>query len=192
VDDNGNVIDIHRKMSIREMVEHPPPSRGPESPPRPSGAPGRQPEPVQAAPERREAVGDPESFDPDSADYKAYGWASNKTQPSLRVILRNGAECYLPYADLEPAAYPGGCEFVPSAPGRTGCVIILRLGGRGAPFVVIIEGLRLRRVWELICGHRTAWIHEAPAATRFQSDTEPVIRSITFKPVLAEAAEVGR
>src|SRR5262245_61357111 len=36
--------------------------------------------------------GGPEFFDPESADYKAFGWAGNKTLPSLIIILKNGTE----------------------------------------------------------------------------------------------------
>ena len=50
-------------------------------------------------------------------------------------------------------------------------------------FLVIIEGLRLRRVWELILGHQTPWIHELPADAPFCNDNDPVIRSITIKEV---------
>jgi hypothetical protein len=41
-------------------------------------------------------------------------------------------------------------------------------------------------MWELIIGHRTPWIHELPTAVNFARDDEPVIRSITFKPIPAE------
>ncbi|HZW29711.1 MAG TPA: hypothetical protein VFF52_03335 [Isosphaeraceae bacterium] len=55
----------------------------------------------------------------------------------------------------------------------------------------MIEGLRLRRVWELIMGHQTPWIHELPADAPFLGDNDPVIRSITFKEVLQPAALAG-
>ena len=60
--------------------------------------------------------------------------------------------------------------------------------GCGSPgdarlFLVILEGLRLRRVWELIMGHKTPWMHELPAEAAFLSGSDPVIRSITVKAV---------
>jgi hypothetical protein len=187
--DERNVMDATRKkLSIRQLLEQP----AVETPPRPA-APARkvveEPEPPKT--ERLELVGGTEFFDPDNADYKACGWAGNKGQASLRVIRRDGSENGLLYADLD-TAYPGGSEFTPMAPGRKGNVITLRFAGRAAPFLVIIEGLRLRRVWELIMTQRTPWIHELPTDVGFTGPEEPVIRSITFKPILAEAADGGR
>jgi hypothetical protein len=83
-----------------------------------------------AEPERPEGkpldpVGGPESFNPDSSDYKAYGWADNRSLPSLRV-------------------------------------------------------------WELIVGHRTPWIHELPTQAYFAREDKRLIHFIIFKPILAE------
>jgi hypothetical protein len=129
----------------------------------------------------------PESFDPESTDYKAYGWAENKTLPSLRIILKDKSEKGLLYAHLDSECPVDGCEFIPSAPGRKGNVIRLRFAGHTSVFMVIIEGIRLRRVWELIISHQTPWIHELPTDVDFINDKEPVVKSITFKPVKADA-----
>lgn len=145
--------------------------------------PGRpKPEGEEEPPSARESGGGPESFDPESTDYKAYGRPGNKTIPSLRIILKDGSERGGHYADLA-TAYPGGTEFVPAAPGGKGNVIKLLFAGQGCPFQVIISGIRLRRVWELIMGHLTPWIYELPPGAGFVGDDEPVIRSITFEPV---------
>src|SRR5438093_11373720 len=118
---------------------------------------------VDARPETRDAGrgepgGGPESFDPECPDYKAFGWAGNKTLPSLRIILKDGSEKACLYAHLDSECPADGCEFIPSAPGRKGNVIRLRFAGQCSVFMVIIEGVRLRRVWELIMGHQTLWI----------------------------------
>jgi hypothetical protein len=150
--------------------------------------PRNPPDPALPSPESRDG---PESFDPDSTDYKAYGWVVHRTLPSLRVIRTGGSECCFHYADLD-TAYPGGSEFVPTALGGKGNVITLCFAGRSVPFLVTLEGVRLRQVWELITGHCTPWIHELPTAVSFTRPDEPVIRSITFTPVLAKAANGGR
>jgi hypothetical protein len=142
---------------------------------------GREGEPAVAAPPTAPAESDepgsgPESFDPENADYKAFGWAGNKTLLALVVILKDGTECAINYCDLA-SSHPGGSVFLPSAPGFRGNVIRLRDDG---VFAIVIEGLRLRRVWELIMGHKTPWIHEFPASMGAVRDGEPVIRSIRF------------
>jgi hypothetical protein len=156
--------------SIAEILRHPAKPPGVEPPPGPPKA------------EVGDPGGGPESFDPESTDYKAYGRPGNKTLPSLRIILKDGSEHGGHYADLA-TAYPGGSEFVPSAPGGTGNVIRLLFAGQGCPFLVVISGIRLRRVWELLMGHLTPWIYELPPGTAFAGDDEPVIRAITFEPV---------
>lgn len=123
-----------------------------------------------------------ETFDPGASDYKAYGRADNLTLPSLRLIFKDGSEKACLYSQLDSNGLRDGCEFLPSADGR-GNVIRLRFAGHSAVFLVIIEGLRLRRVWELIMAHQTPWIQELPADAPFQGGNDPVIRSITFKEV---------
>lgn len=152
----------------------------------PPGAQPKPPELVKDAATRPEAGAGLESFDPDSADYKAFGWAGNVTVPSLIIILKDGSECGVNYHDLA-SAYPGGSMFLPSAPGCKGNVIRLLVVGADGLFLVVIEGLRLRRLWELIMGHKTPWIHELPAGVDFTGSADPVIWSIAFKPVRAAA-----
>jgi hypothetical protein len=123
--------------------------------------------------------GGPESFDHASADYKAFGWAGNKTLPSLIFILKDGSEYGINYGDLASAC-PTGSMFLPSAPGFKGNVIRLRVAGDDGVFMPIIEGLRLRKVWGLIMAHKTPWIHELPADMAVVRDDEPVIWSIGF------------
>src|SRR5262245_3917975 len=48
----------------------------------------------------------PEGFDPESTDYKAFGWAGNKAVPSLTLILKDGSAAGINYCDLA-SAYPG-------------------------------------------------------------------------------------
>jgi hypothetical protein len=143
--------------------------------------PAPQPEAVSPPPE-----GGPETFDPESADYKAYGWAGNKTLPSLRLIRKDGSEKAIQYAHLDSQCPDGGCEFLPSVPGRKGNVIRLRVAGHGPVFLIFIEGIRLRRVWELIMSHLTPWIHELPADADFSGGSDPVIWSFAFKSVGTE------
>jgi len=140
---------------------------------------GGEAEPVPVPADNDNPGGGPESFDPDSADYKAFGWAGNKTLPSLVIILKDGTEYGINYCDLASAC-PTGSMFLPSAPGFKGNVIRLRVAGDEGPFMPVIEGLRLRRVWELIMGHKTPWIHELPAGMAVGRDADPVIWSITF------------
>jgi hypothetical protein len=118
-----------------------------------------------------------------STDYKAFGWAGNKTLPSLVVILKDGSEYGINYADLG-TAWPHCSMFQPSAPGFTGNVIRLRIAGDDGVFMVVIEGVRLRRVWDLIMGHKTPWIHELPAVD-FGGGDDPIIWSVAFTPVVA-------
>jgi hypothetical protein len=124
----------------------------------------------------------PEAFNPESGDYKAYGWGENKPLPSLRFILKDRSERAFQYAHLD-SHHPDGCQFIPSAPGR-GNVIKLRFAGHSGTILVMIEGLRLRRLWELIMSHQTPWIHELPADVNFHGDSdEPVVKSLTFETV---------
>jgi hypothetical protein len=182
-DETGDkVIDLPRTFSIEEAVR------------REKSRQERQQQPLpEAAPPKADdgnPGGGPEFFDDASADYKAYGWAGNKTLPSLTVILKDGSECGFNYADLASAC-PDGSMFLPSAPGFTGNVIRLRVAGDDGVFLVVIEGLRLRRVWSLIMGHLTPWIHELPPGMEFVGNKEPVIRSIAFTPVKAARAAAG-
>lgn len=149
------------------------------------------PELVKDAGESPEPGAGPETFDPASTDYKAFGWAGNKTLPSLIVILKDGSEYGINYADLG-TAWPHCSMFQPSAPGFTGNVIRLRVAGDDGVFMVVIEGLRLRRVWDLIMGHKTPWIHELPAGMDFVGSDDPVIRSINFDRHRLAAASSGR
>jgi hypothetical protein len=137
------------------------------------------PPPPQPPAESDDPGGGPEFFDPESADYKAFGWAGNKTLPALIIILKDGTEYAINYCDLA-SAYPGGSMFLPSAPGFRGNVMRLRVAGDDGAFIIVIEGVRLRRVWELIMGHKTPWIHELPSGFAAVRDGEPVIRSINF------------
>ena len=82
--------------------------------------------------------------------------------------------------------------FLPSAPGHKGNVIRLRIAGDDGPFMTILEGLRLRRVWELIMAHKTPWIHELPAGLNITAGNEPVIWSAGFTTLRAAAAGVDR
>jgi hypothetical protein len=141
----------------------------------------------KTGPAGREPDGGPEEFDPDSTDYKAFGWAGNRTLPSLVVILKDGSECGFNYADLASAC-PDGSMFFPSAPGFKGNVIRLRFAGDDGVFLVVIEGLRLRRVWRLIMAHQTPWIYERPEGMEFVDPDGPVIRSIEFPPAKAARA----
>lgn len=124
-----------------------------------------------------------EAFDPGSSDYKAYGRADNLTLPSLRLIFKDGSEKACLYSQLDSNGLRDGCEFLPSSGDGRGNVIRLRFAGHSTVFLVIIEGLRLRRVWELIMAHQTPWICELPTDAPFLGGNDPVIRSITFKEV---------
>ena len=150
--------------------------------------PGRaaaRPEPGQPDSANAEGGGT-ECFDPESADYKAFGWAGNKTVPSLSVILKDGSALGINYADLA-SAYPGGCAFLPSAPGCKGNVIRLRVAGDAGAFLAVLEGRRLWRGWELLMGHKTPWIRELPEGMDVMGGDEPVIWSIAITALPAGA-----
>ena len=117
------------------------------------------PELVRDAGESPEPGAGPECYDAGSSDYKAFGWAGNKTMPALIVILKDGSARAINYCDLATAC-PGGSMFLPSAPGCKGNVIRLLVAGVDGAFLIVIEGRRLWRLWELIMGHKTPWIHE--------------------------------
>jgi hypothetical protein len=167
---------------------------GKSTPQRDRGGDRPEAEPVQPVPVRVDGGdpgGGPEAFDPDSTDYKAFGWAGNLTLPSLIIILKDGSEYGINYCDLASAC-PTGSMFLPSAPGCKGNVIRLRVAGDDGVFMIVIEGIRLRRVWELIMAHKTPWIHELPERIGFGGDSEPVIRSISFLDQKRLAAGSGR
>lgn len=124
---------------------------------------------------------EPDRFDPDSSSYKAFGRASNKTLPSLRFILKDKSERGVSYAHLDSLC-PDGCEFIPSMPGK-GNVVKLRFAGAATPFMVVMEGRYLRRLWELVMGHLTPWVHEYPADMHTEGENVPVVTSITFNAV---------
>jgi hypothetical protein len=134
--------------------------------------------------------GGPECFDPESSDYKAFGWAGNKTVPALIIILKDGSSPVINYCDLA-SAFPGGSMFLASAPGCMGNVIRLLVAGVRGVFMIVIEGVRLWRVWELIMGHKTPWIREMPGGMGFGGDCDPVIRSISFVKQHELAAAAG-
>lgn len=149
------------------------------------------PELIKNAAEEPPTGAGPESFDPDSDDYKAFGWAGNKTLPTLVIILKDGSEFGINYADLA-TSWPGGSMFLPAAPGCKGHVIRLRIAGDDGMFSVILEGGRLRRVWDLIMMHKTPWIRELPAGQMdFIGGTDPVIRSVSFDRSRAAAGAAG-
>lgn len=129
-----------------------------------------------------EPAGGPESFDPESGDYKAFGRAVGGMVPTLRIILKDDSEWPIVYAHLDTNPLAGS-RFLPTVPGRKGNLILLRVAGHDGVFLVAIEGVRLRRVWELILMHRTAWIRELPPDAQLIGDKEPVIWSITAKDV---------
>ena len=126
--------------------------------------------------------GGPEDFDPTSGEYKAYGWAGNKTVPALLIILKDGSVPSINYCDLG-SAYPGGSMFLPASPGCKGNVIRLRrVAGDDGVFMIVIEGIRLWRVWELVMGHKTPWIRELPERVDFVDGDSPVIWSVALSP----------
>ena len=133
--------------------------------------------PPPATPESEHPGGGPEFFDAEDAEYKAFGWAGNKTLPTLRVIFKDGSEWAIVYAHLDTHPVQGS-RFLPSSPGRKGNLILLRVAGHEGGFLVEIEGIRLRRVWELLMGHLTPWIHELPPGVDFMASEEPVIWSV--------------
>jgi hypothetical protein len=155
--------------------------------PQPVPPPPLQPgEPGDGVP----AGGGPEDFDAESGEYKAFGWAGNKSQTTLIIILKDGTELGFNYADLA-TSYPNGSMFLRKAPGRKGNVIRLLVHGDEGLFAVILEGIGLRQVWGLVMQHRTPWIHELPeGATPVPG--EPVIRSFTFLKVKRQRAGGGK
>jgi hypothetical protein len=134
-----------------------------------------------------DADGEPEGFDPESTDYKAFGWGGNKAGPSLTLILKHGSAHGINYCDLA-SAYPGGSMFLPSAPGCKGNVIRLRVAGDGGAFLVVLDGRRLWRAWELLMAHQTPWVREWPEEVDFIDAGEPVITSIAITPLPADAS----
>ncbi len=135
----------------------------------------------------------PECFDLEDSDYKAFGWAGNKTLPTLVIILKDGSSPVVNYCDLA-SAIPGGSMFLASAPGCKGNVIRLLVAGVNGVFLVVIEGLRLWRVWLLIMAHKTPWIREMPDGMGFATEREAVIHSISIvePQQLAATAAAGR
>jgi hypothetical protein len=140
-------------------------------------APHRHPIPESPA-----DADEPEAFDAESGDYKAYGRTGKHSVPTLRLIFKNGSQRPCQYAHLDTHD-PDGSEFIPSAPGGRGNIIRLRFAGHSSVVIVTIEGVRLHRLWEQITGHLTPWVHELPAEADFSGGDDPVIRSITMKPV---------
>jgi hypothetical protein len=167
---------------------------GRSTPQRDRGGDGQEAEPAQPVPVRVDG-GDPgggsESFDPESPDYKAFGWAGNATLPAFSIILKDGSALGVNYADLA-SAHQSGSVFLPSAPGCKGNVIRLRVAGDAGVFLVVLEGLRLWRVWELIMSHKTSWIRELPERMDLVGGNEPVIWTITFPEPARMAAGGGR
>ncbi len=167
---------------------------GRSAPQRDRGGDGREAEPAEPVPVRAEAGvpgGGPETFDPESTEYKAFGWAGNVTLPAFSIILKDGSALAVNYADLA-SAHQGGSVFLPSAPGCKGNVIRLRIAGDDGVFMAVLEGLRLWRVWELIMAHKTAWIRELPERMDFVGGNEPVIWTIALAEPARMAANGGR
>lgn len=139
-------------------------------------------------PNEGEPDGGPESFDPASSDYKAFGRAGNKTLPTLRVIKGDGTEWPIVYAHLDTNPL-NGSQFVPKLPGKEGNIIFLRVAGNDGVFMIAIKGIRLRRIWELIMSHQTPWIHERAEGEIFTGGTDAVIWSITATAIKPERAK---
>src|SRR3954451_25385941 len=99
-DRKENVIVMNRpKLDFRDKVRPPSPGEIAEDyrPSVPHTQPLRdampQPETAPAWPKPEDdPQGGPESYDPASGDYKAYGWAGNRTLPSLIIIFKDGSE----------------------------------------------------------------------------------------------------
>jgi hypothetical protein len=155
-----------------------PPGKTAATPSQP--APPQGGEPVQAEAVAAPPLGSgPESFDPAGTDYKAFGWASNKTVPTLLLIFADGREKAVVYGQLDSDP-DNGSEFLPSAPGQKGSVLRLRVAGSARVFFVVIEGAVVRHVWELIMAHKTPWIRVLPPGG-VPTRGEPVIWSIAFE-----------
>lgn len=135
------------------------------------------PEEPRAAPPPVAPPDEPEAFDPDAEHYQAWR-PGTQTVPSVRFILKDRSERGFSYAHLD-SKHPGGCEFIPSAPGK-GNVIRLRFAGAAAATTVTLEGRHLRRAWEQLIAHRTPWVCEYPADIDTMGPDEPIITAIGF------------
>lgn len=189
-EEDEKVIDLGKSfggLSPSDILANPRKFLHGQAPPEAKGQ-GRPATPPEATPKADDdnPGGGPESFDDESADYKAFGWAGNKTLPILRLIYKDGSEGLIVYGHID-TNLTNGSQFLPRPPGRKGNLIFLRVVGHDGVFMLVIEGLRLRRIWELILAHKTPWIHELPEGLDFGGNGEPVIWSFTAKgPLKAE------
>jgi len=120
---------------------------------------------------------EPEAFDPDPEHYQAWR-PGTQTVPSVRFILKDRSERGFAYAHLD-SKHPGGCEFIPSAPGK-GNLIRLRFAGAASATMVTLEGRNLRRGWAQLIAHQTPWVCEYPADIDTVGADEPIITAIGF------------
>lgn len=118
-------------------------------------------------------------FNPEEKVYRAHSRADQRMVPAISFILRDAAERFFQYGDLD-TDYPGGCEFIPSAPGK-GNVIKLQFAGSRAVVLVTIEGRNLRQLADDIRRQRIAWVHELPAGIDFTDKDGCVITAFHFE-----------
>jgi hypothetical protein len=106
-DGDDTVIGLPRGSHAARLGGRPVPvSRDMASHPSAHAAP---PEPRQESDRRAASDADDEEddYDAETDDYRAFGRADNKAQPSLVIILKDGSEYAFNYADLASASPDG-------------------------------------------------------------------------------------
>jgi hypothetical protein len=135
----------------------------------------------RAAPTRTADPDGPDEFSPEG-DYQAHARPSNKEEPAIHFMGRDGSARTFQYMHLDSDS-----RYVPST--ETGSRLVFRFMG-AVPVEVVISGRNLWPLYNYIALHRMGWAWELPAKRDFEGKDKAVVNSITFrKPSVEEMEE---
>ncbi len=119
-------------------------------------------------------------------DYQAQARPSNKEEPAIHFLARDGSARTFQYMHLDSDS-----RYEPST--DKGTRLVFRFMG-AVPVEVVITGRNLWPIYNYIALHRMPWAWEISSAKRdFEGKDKPVVTSIMFRPpTLEDGVEESR